>query len=481
MPILLADLVKEEDLGLQVILANQMERPLSWVHVTEMPDPSPWLGGDEMILTTGASLRGRKDRTVDFVRSLKTAGVNSIGWGFTADEISVPTTVIRQCQDAGLGLVAVPTRTPFLAVIRRFVDHLQAEREAAMRMSIERNNQMIRALGAGGSAMARLLSALRDETGRDLWVRSSTGRIHAQSTLDSQPPGEDAASWLIDASRTPEVRLVVAANHQDITPTLRTAVAEALPFLRFALARADDTEQAERRLATELIDVTIAGQTQFAMSRLLAYGLDPQGLLVGVVLLTPGVEDLRSMVRRELARLGYDSIAAKYDGATMVIVQPPTAPDVEALAHALTRGSGTETFVGIGAPASGAAELRESLLQAREAARHARRLGRSWARHDEVDTHDLLLALHDHGTLQTFRRNVLGPIVQHDEHNGTQLRETLEAFVNSGFHWQVTADALFIHVNTLRHRIARCEELTGRDLNNMSDRVDIYMALKIDR
>jgi hypothetical protein len=44
--------------------------------------------------------------------------------------------------------------------------------------------------------------------------------------------------------------------------------------------------------------------------------------------------------------------------------------------------------------------------------------------------------------------------------------------------WEATAQKLHVHVNTLRHRLARCEELTGRDLTSMDNRVDFYIAIR---
>jgi DNA-binding PucR family transcriptional regulator len=55
---------------------------------------------------------------------------------------------------------------------------------------------------------------------------------------------------------------------------------------------------------------------------------------------------------------------------------------------------------------------------------------------------------------------------------------TLELFLGSGCQWQATADALHVHVNTLRHRLQRVERLTGRDLSSMEDRVDFFIALR---
>jgi len=51
------------------------------------------------------------------------------------------------------------------------------------------------------------------------------------------------------------------------------------------------------------------------------------------------------------------------------------------------------------------------------------------------------------------------------------------AFLNSTQSAE-TARALHVHPNTLRHRLNRVEQLTGRDLGSMEDRVDLYIALR---
>jgi DNA-binding PucR family transcriptional regulator len=53
----------------------------------------------------------------------------------------------------------------------------------------------------------------------------------------------------------------------------------------------------------------------------------------------------------------------------------------------------------------------------------------------------------------------------------------LRAFLRHSGSWTQTAAELHVHVNTLRYRIGKIAELTGRDLSTFSDRVDLYLAL----
>jgi DNA-binding PucR family transcriptional regulator len=73
---------------------------------------------------------------------------------------------------------------------------------------------------------------------------------------------------------------------------------------------------------------------------------------------------------------------------------------------------------------------------------------------------------------------VLDPVLAYDARTGAGLRETLEAFLDCSGSWSRAAEQLHLHVNTVRYRIGRVEELTGRDLGSFPDRVDVFLALR---
>jgi DNA-binding PucR family transcriptional regulator len=89
----------------------------------------------------------------------------------------------------------------------------------------------------------------------------------------------------------------------------------------------------------------------------------------------------------------------------------------------------------------------------------------------------MLLALHDEHTLEDFAAAVLGPLREHDREHRTALEPTLRTFLDLGGRYADSAAALHVHVNTLRKRLERIEELTGRDVSATDDRVDFYLAL----
>ncbi|WP_344446540.1 PucR family transcriptional regulator, partial [Kitasatospora nipponensis] len=76
-----------------------------------------------------------------------------------------------------------------------------------------------------------------------------------------------------------------------------------------------------------------------------------------------------------------------------------------------------------------------------------------------------------------FRRRLLDPLTEHDRSTGGALLGTLVTFLDHDCSWSRTAQVLHVHVNTVHYRVRRIEELTGRDLGRLDDRLDLRAAL----
>lgn len=91
-----------------------------------------------------------------------------------------------------------------------------------------------------------------------------------------------------------------------------------------------------------------------------------------------------------------------------------------------------------------------------------------------------LLAAQDPATLAAFTGRLLQPLSAWDSRRGTDLVGTLRVFLAADGRWDQAAAELGVHVNTVRNRLARIEDLTGTDLGRLDDRVDFVLALEAD-
>ena len=115
---------------------------------------------------------------------------------------------------------------------------------------------------------------------------------------------------------------------------------------------------------------------------------------------------------------------------------------------------------------------------ARRARRTATGAGGLLATYRDLGSFQLLLALQDDDALRLFCDSILAPIEDGEGAYGGELMRSLEAFIECNGQWERAARQLYCHRHTLRYRIRRVEELTGRSLDSARDRIDFWLALR---
>jgi PucR family transcriptional regulator, purine catabolism regulatory protein len=487
-----SELMAVPSLDLRVVVDGDLDRTIRWVHTTELADPTRYLQGGEVILTTGV-WRDAGVTSAGFVAPLRQSDVAALGYGLPQPDAVVPDDLVAACAAARLPLFAVPFEVPFIAVSRAFVDRVYGQREEALRERVLRNDRLVHAAGHG-AGLEGILDVLEPHLqswmlGRGRRVIAGTAgpadvaelSAHATALGETQPVSVNG--WLVfpivAVGRT-EAHLVVAAGGAGLADDDRAAVDQALPFLGLELARLQALRESERRLASELVDLILAGpaQQRAAAARLGTFGLDASTPLAAIVCESEDPDVGLDRLERALADAGVRAVAAMKARELVAVADWPG--DEAGLATlAATIHEHMEEPVGVGGLAADGSGLRTAVVEARHACRFARlRRDAGWATHDQVGSHSLLLALQDEEVLAAFRRALLRPLEEHDARRRSRLVETLDRFLSSGCRWQETATALHVHVNTLRHRLDRVEQLTGRDLGSMEDRVDLYIALR---
>lgn len=137
--------------------------------------------------------------------------------------------------------------------------------------------------------------------------------------------------------------------------------------------------------------------------------------------------------------------------------------------------------LGVSAVVTSAEGLRGALEEARHARRvAAARAGRVCAAgHQELASHVLLLPFVPDDVRRAFTSRLLDPLREYDRRHRSELVGTLDAFLSADGSWTRCASRLHVHVNTLRYRVGRIEQLTGRDLSRLEDKLDFFLALRM--
>ncbi|TQS26849.1 PucR family transcriptional regulator [Microbispora sp. KK1-11] len=516
----LRSLVANASLKLKVLVPGPegaLDEPVAWVHNTELPDPSPYVRERELVLTNG--LWTGQVSAAEFVANVRLARAAGIVFGLRPQTPSTPPELVTACRDAGLPLLEIAPAVPFTEVSQAVSAMYTNQRQQALVGMVRRGDALATAIsrGAGPSGV---LDVLRRDHDLPLAVVDRTGRVLAAAGADlddaqvravtaglaRRPPalevvlqpdrGETlAALFPVGAVGDVDAALVCLRPLSGLEPAERAALEQAARFLSLEVAKQQAVQAIEMRFAGELLEMVLSGgqRTAEVAGRLQAFGVDAAGPLAVCALAFAGPEPAALPGLAEVAGefLSASGIPALVAGGTQDVVSVLSwrhpEPELPLLAERLLaavgrRFPGRRVVAGLGGVAPHAAGLRQPLLHAREACRVLRRSpgGPAVRRFAELGTHRLLLGLVDSETLRGFSRDLLGPLREHDARRGSDLEPTLRAFLDHDGQWAATAAALHIHVNTLRNRLAKIAELTGRDVGRTEDRVDLFLALAVE-
>lgn len=496
----LGSLLRTPELGLTLRYGRtHLDRTVSWVVTTDLPDPRRYLAGGELVLT-GMMWRGTAGDSEEFVGYLAAAGAAAIGAG-DPEVADLPDDLIAACRRHQLPLFHVRPDVSFSTITEHVVRQVSAVRSADLATVLGRHRSLLEA----DSDLAGVLDLVAEELGMRCGVLAPTARLlrgnsavaqQGRDTIVAEVARGAPLPFLLEADGVAysvfEVRgnaparrlLVVDDDHTGWAPQRRAVMDE----LAAMVAMDVEGQLHAAHTDADLLDLLEGDADAAAVAaRIRLAGLDPAAPLAVLVLSgTVGTDRLAGLAL-DLVAGHAEPFAWTTRAAELVVVAqlPATAgefvPAVAAGALAATVAAGEQVAVGSSEPVVAV----EGLVGALTEARHAHRLAAAKpgsvtvAGPDELNGHELLLASVAADVRSTFRSRVLGPLTEYDAQHSSELLRTLEVYLACSGSWAKAAAQLHVHVNTLRYRIERIEKLTGKNLRHLPDLVDLHLALRL--
>lgn len=497
------DLLDGSGLDLRVVAGEEgLTNMIRWAHVSELADPTPWLKGGELLLTTGMGIGTNPGAHRAYIRRLVRAGLAGVGFGTGFSHEEVPRSLGRAADAEGFPLFEVPYDVPFIAITEAVFSRVAAEQYEVLSRSLEAEHTLTREVleGRGVSGILRALArttrgwaVLLDPNGKALGAEPDSALERVTMLAgELRSPRAAAARFgvsLVDRGEHVAIQPVAAQGRVEaylafgkrgtVSQLDRIVSSHALSLLALELDKARAVADAERRLKGDLLDQILRGsasgdEARFSLERL---GFHVDRPVTAVLLAAEHLESLGIACDEALAPLAGSFLCSIRDEVVMAVVQQEAPGFLGSLHEAISERYEGRVIAGAGNPVA-IEDLGQGVREAHYALRVCRTEGRRYAEFSDLGTYQLLLSLQDPDALRTFATSVLGPLDEYDQNHGGELVPSLRAFLESNSRWEAAARQLYVHRHTLRYRMRKVEELTRRDLGSARDRMEFFLALR---
>jgi purine catabolism regulator len=507
-PFTFGGLLELGDWGLRLRTGGErsLAQPVAGIHCIEIDNPGRWLAPNWVMLTTGIRLRGNCERQSDLVAELQEVGVTALGFGTGLNFQEIPEALLKEAEARDFPVFSVPAPTPFreivtavnrslvssdlrsyqrLVSIQRFlVDALQEPepREALLGRLAKALDASVFLLGPDGEVEDPAAAPIAERVEAAVLEGPPVAR---EIKIDGR---EMFAAPLRDSEQTMHGWLVAAGRGRPFLNSLTRPVIEAAVGPLMALARLRQLEFDQRRAArAAVLDELLAGKDPEATAiKARALRVDP-AKPAQIIVVTPSDRDgefAAPQARRLIESIerwaadGGVSLLLSSRGHELVGLVGTEAPSLREFLKALSRTE-PDVLIGVGRIVEALADVSQAYLDARQVVQSLRYMPDPEERvlgFETLDLGSLLISEAPQPRVQPKLDQILAVL-----RDNPPLHDALVTFFDNEMDVARSAEALFLHPNSLRYRLRRIEELLGRSMKDPATITSLYIALMADR
>ena len=470
--------------------ARGIDRPISWPHTCEMPDPWEWLDRGDFLMTIGYGVPPESEAQERYLEQLTEHGISGVT--IAEDALAPPLSerMLRAADRLGLPLLRTAYEVPF-AALARVVIHANQHEERQLVARTERLYDCVRRAALDGGGTESLLSGVSEElhcvlraldlaTWRNVFPPEEPVPEGIRDTLRQaliQRGGHLPGILRIEVSGTPAIAVPVPSRRPvallavqgPAGPPALALLQHGATIVALEVERLYAERASQRRKGVELLASILRGRIDpaAAATRLRELNFADGPFLVAICE-GPGRGLHEDEIDDELRAAGIAHLLLLEEHRVVAVLS-----DREESLEALRRALGPSARVGIRDGVEGVGQLADGVREARWALAHSGEA--TFTRYGHHGGAFLPRTVSD---ARAAVDQVLGPLLEYDRRRGTELVRSLAVLLHRDRASQQAADDLFIHRQTLVFRMKRVEELTGRRLRSIADVAELWHALQ---
>ena len=510
------------------VLAGQdaLDKPVRWVHVSELADIASLLHGGELILTTGIALPSTAAGLRRYVRELHAAQVSGLVIELGRRYNRIPRSLVDEAAILRLPVVSLSRPVEFVQVTETVHALILNAQHELLRFS-ESAHATFTKLNVEGASLQEILDRASEMSGRPVVLEDLIHRPlafnsaqvdmvnllrdwEARSRRRSREAGD--ATWLttmVGPRQQRWGRLVMPLSEQPSRQTrirlemLLCRAAEALALNR--LVERDNAgleQQAHRRLLSEMVSRKAVDERELLVLAE-ALGLSPMHGFMGMAVTIAEFDQLDPLAAqdRDQALSFAVATAARVSGLqalvstlapnqVLALASVPRSTEINAFVNAfatqlqirLPGVIGTDAFgVGIGPVVDRIVDAPASLAEAEQVSLITLRLDpqrrRAFHRATDVRLRGVLVALRHEPKLLAFAEAELGRLLAYDSQHRTDLVEVLRQYLDVGGNKAELSRVSHRSRPALYAKLAEIERVLGVRLDDPESRVSLHVAM----
>jgi len=520
-----------------------LDRTIDHITVMEVPDVIQWLKGNDLLLTSLYPIKDDREAIGKLVEQLDEVGSSALAIKTHRYVEAIPESIIEAGNRLGLPIIEIDNEVSYLDIMTPLMELMLTSRDAdkeplepffqwitELAMSgkgipalIEAVQQMTENIITVGSEIPPLESLYKGRNVAPLTraqkneLKAAKRSIRMQRLLDGRMTPCIVTPLLLNDELYGDVTCWHTKREfreRDFQVLDRTVLLLALEFLK-VITKADVEQTFKDDFLSEVLLGHVADKDEaIKRGEIFGWDLDKNYQVLSIAFAKGAAEgaDLealwvqeqkRRLLRKinEIFRFGVHKIITTIRKDYLVVLYPredgksgqeypyrddPQKEPVMHMAESVRRQLAQEFeelafTVGVGRFYPGLEGIHKGFSESVQAIKLGKPIsGTSGCVHyEDLGIFRILSQFNDWRELESIYSETVGKLVEYDWSSNANLVATLTEYFANNCSLSETAEKLFVHVNTMKYRLQKIEQLTGCSVHDAEKRLLLHVGLKI--
>lgn len=490
------------------------------ITVMEVPEIVPWLKGKELLLTTLYVIKDDPDAQKVLVQKLHSSGVSGLAIKPSHFIGEIPQEIIDSGNRLGFPIIKIPHDIKYLDILTP-VNHYIFNQKVVLAEDLEQAAKMLHEISLGSQGVDVFIDNVSNLTKNLVTIESEFSYIQIPELPEHISPLTKDQMYELSILKRP-IRCQRSMNEESVSCIISPIMIDGTYYGNITCWEMDSDhlsidiailEKASSLLSLEFLRQKVKYEMEqqykndFVRELLYSDNIKEKNVIEwgASYRITKDTDYCCMLLRMKSNDRKVNPQEKLKDSKIIIMIEKMIPeglvgyirngiclilPDAKAEEHIEKKlyaaissyiGSKYQLLMGIGRIGKGPQGIQTSYRQAEQVLNlhESSNTTQKIMHYNQLGVYRLINQVKDSQEIEDLYDETIGKLIEADAKS--ELLNTLESYFKHHEVLNRTAEDLFIHVNTLKYRLKKIEEITGYDLKKSDGKFHLYLGLKIHR